>query len=435
LLASRNAPTDALALSDAQNTIQRSLLAVALATAMSGCGSPGASEPSGPGTIIFTAQPSTEEFEAQLFAIGGDGSGLRQVTTDDSVKTTMAVSPDGSQVAYAGIEFDSRLGSDESRLTSIYLVALDGSGERPLCSACSRTLYSQVPGPGIVIDNAGAADYAVPDSLAWSPDGARLAAPAASNGLLIIEVASGSTSLIETDEPVTALAWSPDGSAVAASHTWFLSPHSTLGEMTPTDGTWWWESRTDEERPGGIYLVDVTARTVEEIVSTDGIAHVHGWSPDGSLIAYNRVAGHGKHAELAAYSVEDRRSWTLAPAERGSADQGAAWSPNGDRFAALIEQFDEEHDPMLWTSSASGHDQQTAPVCAFEGARDGQCYTPGIAWSPDGADVAYRASIQHTPLIHVIVVHDVASGQERVFELPKLFADYSGGFCCIAWTA
>ena len=78
----------------------------------------------------------------------------------------------------------------------------------------------------MVIDNAGAADFGVPDSLAWSPDGTQLVAPAPSNGLLVLDAADGTTRVIDTDEPVTAVAWSPDGRTVAASHTWFLSPHS-----------------------------------------------------------------------------------------------------------------------------------------------------------------------------------------------------------------
>lgn len=389
-------------------------------------------QPTGPGVIVFSAQPSTEDFIPQLFAIEEDGTGLRQLTDDQLLKTAMAWSPDGSQVAYAAMESDPSERRDQDRFTSIFTIALDGSSERRLCSECSRTLYSQVPGPGTVIDPAGAADYAVPDSLAWSPDGSRLVAPATSNGLLVLDAIDGTTSVIRTDEPVTAVAWSPSGRTVAASHSWFLSPNSALGEMTPPIGTWWWESRRPEERPGGIYLIDVDNGSVEEAVSEPGLSHIHGWM--GELLAYTRVAGGGRHAELAAYSVEERRSWTVVPAERGSADLGAAWSPNGDRIAALIEQFDEEHDPKLWIAAASGDSEQTVDACSFDGATDGQCYEPGIAWSPDGGEIAYRANIQHTPLIHVLVVQSVGSEERRIIELPKLFPAY-GDYCCISWHA
>lgn len=423
--------------------IRALLVAGILATTVTECGGSVADEAdqrSGPGTIVFTAQPSTEDWRPELFAVEGDGTGLRQLTDDDSVKIAMAWSPDGSRIAYAALEFDPQRGQfdpelqrDEPNLTSIYSIALDGSDERRLCSECSRTLYSQVPGPGMVIDNAGAADYGVPDSLAWSPDGTRIVAPASSNGLLVMDASDGTTRVIDTDEPVTAVAWSPDGRTVAASHTWFLSVNNALGEMTPTSGTWWWESRNDPERPGGIYLIDVEGGTVEEVVATQGIAHVHGWSSDGRLLAYTRNAGGGNHAELAAYSIEERRSWTLVPGERGSADQGAGWSPDGERLAVLIEQFDEEHDPMLWTAAASGEDQASVGACTFDGAVDGRCYVPGIAWSPDGSEVAYRANIQHTPLIHVIVVQAIGTGDTRVLELPGLFADFTSGYCCLAW--
>lgn len=427
-----------------RKVMRAAILSMIVASTMNACGGSAVpddvDQPSGPGTIVFTAQPSTEDWRPELFAVEGDGSGLRQLTDDGSVKTSIAWSPDGSQIAYAAMEFDPERGrfdpehqQDESNLTSIFSIGLEGSDERRLCSACSRTLYSQVPGPGMIIDDAGAADYGVPDSLAWSPDGTQLVAPAPSNGLLVIDAADGTTRVIDTDEPVTAVAWSQDGRTVAASHTWFLSPHSADGEMTPTNGTWWWESRTDPERPGGIYLIEVDSGSVEEVVSTPGIAHVHGWSGDGRLLAYTRIAGGGKHAELAAYSIEERRSWTLVPGERGSADQGAGWSPDGERLAALIEQFDDEHDPMLWTAAASGEDQASVPACAYDGAVDGQCYTPGIAWSPDGSEVAYRANIQHTPLIHVLIVQTIGLDSSRVLELPYLFPDFTSGYCCIAW--
>ena len=420
----------------ARQVARAAFLTAIVSTTMTGCGRPvadRADHPNGPGTIVFSAQPSTEDFIPQLFAIEGDGTGLRQLTSDETIKTSIAWSPDGSQIAYTALEFDPEREADQQNFTSIFSIALDGSDERQLCTACSRTLYSQVPGPGMVIDNAGAADFGVPDSLAWSPDGTQLVAPASSNGLLVLDTVDGTSRVIDSDEPVTAVAWSPDGRTVAASHTWFLSPHSALGEMTPTNGTWWWENRTDQERPGGIYFIDVDGGTVQEVVSTQGIAHVHGWSSDGRLLAYSRIAGGGKHAELAAYSIEERRSWTLVPGERGSADQGAGWSPDGDRLAALIEQFDEEHDPMLWTAAASGEDQSTVPACAYDGAMDGQCYSPGIAWSPDGSEVAYRANIQHTPLIHVLVLQAIGSDSPRVLELPELFPDFTSGYCCIAW--
>jgi Tol biopolymer transport system component len=168
------------------------------------------------------------------------------------------------------------------------------------------------------------------------------------------------------------------------------------------------------------------------VVSTPGLAHVHGWTEDGRLIAYTRIAGRGKHAELAAYSVEERRSWPLVPGERGSADQGAGWSPDGNQVAALVEQFDEEHDPKIWIASSSGDGLESVAACGFNGAVQGQCYVPGISWSPGGDAIAYRASIQHTPLIHTIVVQPIGT-DARVLRLPGLFPDYVGGYCCLSW--
>ena len=381
------------------------------------------------GTLVFSAEPSPDDYVPQLFAIEADGTGLRQLTSDETLKTAMAWSPDGTRIAYTARKFDQDHPGNEANLTSIFTIDVDGTGRHRVCSACTRTLYSQLPGPN-AIDPAGAADYAVPDSLAWSPDGTRLAAPALSNGVLIVDTSDGTTRLISTPDPVAAVAWSPDGTTVAASHTWFLAPSASHRPDGAAGGDALVRGAVNE-RPGGIYLIEVASGNIEEVVSTPGLAHLHGWTDDGQLIAYTRIAGRGKDAELAAYSVEERRSWPLVPGERGSADQGAAWSPDGDQVAALIDQFDEGHDPMMWITSPSGDDPKSVEACGFEGAVQDQCYVPGIAWSPGGDAIAYRAS-QYTPPTHAIVVQAIGS-DARVLRLPGLWPDYVSGYCCLAW--
>jgi Tol biopolymer transport system component len=383
--------------------------------------------------IVFSAVRLDHENSTELYAIKTDGSRLTRLTSDGGPKTSIAWSPDGTRLAYAFLEYDPKRTPAIGNLTSISSVRLDGTDRRVLCTSCSRTFYSQLPGKH-AIDPAGAADFTVPDSLAWSPDGSQLAAPAPLNGVLLIDVTEGTTTTIATPEPITALSWSPDGQRLAMSHTWFMSPHSALGEMAPRKGTHWFEGRP-MNRAGGIYLLDTETEGVEEVMSTDGLAHVHGWSPDGKLIAFTRVAGHGRHAELAAYSVADDKTWPLIPGERGSANFGAGWSPSGQRIAGLVAQFDEQVRPAtLSIVSGTGTNRLDLVTCGFEGAFDDSfCALPVLAWSPDGEAIAYRAALAGSPLTPVIVLQGMDEDAPLLIRLPGLFPAYLAEFCCLAW--
>jgi Tol biopolymer transport system component len=390
------------------------------------------SMPGSTGVIVFSAVRLDHENSPELYAINADGSRLRRLTWDGGPKTSIAWSPDGTRLAYAILRYDPQRPPATKNFTSILSVRLDGTDRRVLCTSCSRTFYSQLPAPD-AIDPAGAADFTVPDSLSWSPDGSLLATPAPSNGVLLIDVTDGRTTTIATPEPITAVSWSPDGRQLAMSHTWFMAPSSALGQMAPRKGTHFFEGRP-MNRPGGIYLLDMESQDVEEVLSTKGMAHVHGWTQDGRVLAFTRVAGGGRHAELAGYSVEDDRTWPLIPGERGSANLGVGWSPSGERIAALIAQYDEEtRPPTLSIVSRAGTQRVDIASCAFEGVLHDTCAQPLLAWSPDGEVIAYRVALAGSPLTPMIVLQGTDRGAPQLIRLPGLFPDYLAEFCCLAW--
>jgi Tol biopolymer transport system component len=384
------------------------------------------------GGIVFGGFPD-ERSALELYRVTEDGTGFRQITEDGTYKTSIAWSPDGSRVAYTALSHEPTLRDPEPELGSIYVVDVDGSDRRVLCEECSATVYTELLLPGN--DSVHLPTFVVHDALAWSPDGSQIAAPAPDHGVMLIDPNSGSTRTIPVPEPVTAIAWSPDGRRLALSHTWFLQDFGGEGAMAPAEGIQSVEN-SQQRRPGGIYLLDVGSGRFEEVVSTPGIAHVHGWSLDGELIAYTRIAGGGRHAEVTAYSISEDRSWPLVPAERGSATLGVEWSPEEDRLASLIAQYDEDGSPKdLWLTSSSGDDLHGLPLCQFEDAFDGDgCVMPRFVWSPDGSTIAYRGFIAGTPLKSVIVLQDVASDSFRVVRISgTTFYDGRVATCCMAW--
>jgi Tol biopolymer transport system component len=384
------------------------------------------------GVIVF-AGASHDDGTVELYSVNEDGSDLRQLTDDGTVKTALAWSPDGSRLAYAALEKPPTYEEPAPGFSSIYLMDADGTHRERLCEACTRNAYGYPNLPGIdMVSSPGLETPA--NALAWAPNGSLVAAPAAGAGVLLIDTDTGEVSTIPTPEPVTSIAWSPDGRRLALSHTWFMAPGSVWGKMVPREGTLF---SGEDERPGGIYLLDVETGEVEEVVSGAGMVQVHGWSSAAELLAFTARDAAGQPGQLSVYSVSERRSWELVPGEQGAAGMGTVWSPNGDEVAALIAQYDEESREAkdLWVVSSTGADRRALPVCRFEGAFDrDNCARGGIAWSPDGTTVTYRGFIAGAPLVSALILQDVDGSSTRVVRIDGPTFDIgSESACCFAW--
>lgn len=384
------------------------------------------------GTLIAFTAAHVDVAGNQLFVMSADGSGLKQLTHDADLKTALAWSPDGSFLAYAAVPQVGGVAAREDGGSSISVVRSDGTKRRLLCQACSRNAFTVQPSPECP-DCVGPTDVLVPDSLAWSPNGSTLATPAVGGGVLLIDPDSGKVSRIPTPKPPTALAWSPDGSRLAVSHSWFLSANSGAIKI-PNPGEEFTALTGSQKGGGGIYLIDRSAGSVEEVVATEGVAHVNGWMPDGDSIVFGRIAGHGKHAELAAYSVSEDRTGVVFAGKSGSAHLGVAISSAGG-VAALIGHYNEEGLPIgLATTVPGSTEPRETPACAYERAVDGgTCALPSPTWSPDGNTIAYRGALAGAPLTAVIVLTTDQGETIDVLPLPGLLPDY--GSCCLSWHA
>jgi WD40 repeat protein len=216
-------------------------------------------------------------------------------------------------------------------------------------------------------------------SLAWSPDGTRLASAGLDGRALVWEVASGREIFaLPTDRgPVWSVAWSPDGTRLAAGS---------------QDGT--------------IRVVDGLKHVPKVQAFTAHQGHVRSlaWSPQGARLAsggadrlvklWDPIRG----AELA--RMEGHQYWVM----------GVAWSPDGKRLASasgdrLVIAWDAQTGRKLWTMR--GHND----------------FVDAVVWSPDGTRLA-SAGIDDS-----VRIWDPQTGEEAF-----VLRGNSGMFHDVSWS-
>jgi WD40 repeat protein len=180
-----------------------------------------------------------------------------------------------------------------------------------------------------------------PDSLAYRPDGRRLATASWDGSVRIYDPETGRLVqvLLAESSPLTSLAWSPDGRVLAGG------------------------SQSDERRPVQLWDAE-TGRLLRALETPNGAtATVLAWSSDGRhLVAFDHLQG-----VCRAWSVSDGRLLrTVAiPCER------AVLSPDGGRVAGV-----RNHHLFVWDA---GTGQEVRGFGKSEG---------NVAWSPDGKRLA-----------------------------------------------
>ncbi|KAJ5899031.1 hypothetical protein N7495_003775 [Penicillium taxi] len=215
-------------------------------------------------------------------------------------------------------------------------------------------------------------------SIAWSPDGTRLASGSMDDTVRIWDLATGqSVSTLEGHRGlVRSIAWSPDGTRLAS------------GSMDDTVRIW-----------------DLaTGQSVSTLEGHRGLVRSIAWSPDGT--------------RLASGSIDNTvRIWDPATGQSVSTLEGhsdsvesIAWSPDGTRLAS----GSYDNTVRIW-DPATGQS-----VSTLEGHSDS---VSSIAWSPDGTRLASGSSD------NTVRIWDPATGQSV-----STLEGHSNRVLSIAWS-
>jgi Tol biopolymer transport system component len=267
-----------------------------------------------------------------------------------------AWSPDSRHVAFATVLIEEGAaearpaGSYSSGTTSsasdLYMVDVDGGTVRRLTNGRQTSDPAWAPGQQIV--------YSSLVQSRWE--------------LFVVEPGGGHRQLTEGLATVNRRpSWSPDGTEIA-----FLRD---AGGLQP---------RLNAIRPDGSGLRQLSNLPLDP---------VHGdqpaWSPDGSTIAVSTsvngrrdvVTGNKPGRDLYLVSADGSGERRLTQsAERGVADRGPTWSPDGSQLAFESFDRDRESESALYTANADGRCERR--VAAVGGWRPVWQPLPGSAIAP-----------------------------------------------------
>lgn len=292
-----------------------------------------------------------------LFAVNGDGSGMRQLARCQGTRGDCSFgsfggykwSPDGTHLAFLSGHVG---GAITISNLSLFVVNSDGTGVRRLarCGACATS-----------------------QNLSWSPDSRRIVfaggGPASSN-LIIVNAATGAERRLPASgaNPV----WSPAGTRIAF---------------------------VDRD---GLFSIKPDGSGIAQLALLDSPANPD-WSPDGAMITFD--AGDG------IYGVDAEGSH-LRLLFSGPPDGGPgypSWSPDGNRILFLdTPRVANGFAAEVWTMKPDGSGRRRL----YRSPGGDGLWSPPI-WSPNGKAIAVGMWSGAGFTEKGIVVMDAQGDQQR----------------------
>ncbi len=289
------------------------------------------------------------------------------------------ISPDGTRVVYQ-LEWADKMA--DAFHSNLWTVGIDGKNNRPLTKGKHRD-----------------------SSVAWSPDGKRLAYLSTRSGrpqIVVRWMDSGEESQITNlENAMSDLAWSPDSRWIAFFSRVKVSPKWSIKSTPPPTGAKWTEGpsvvskltwRADgiggqgllPESLPHLFVIPAEGGAPRQVTTGD-YAHLGpaAWTPDGQTIVLSAARGEDADAVLYPndlYAIDIQTGQARIILERKGAESEPAISPDGKwlAFLGFEDRGRSNHSARLWVVGLDGKGLKL-----LAGSMDRNYHSP--IWKPDSS--------------------------------------------------